>query len=122
MHTIYLEQKFETFPKRQILDSSKLKEFADDICKFDENGSKFSKRIENTVGKGEITHEQFLLSHSVFKSIMLQTRRNKDLFGKELSNDKGRPACFEQANIHQNLLQINILTLFQTTNLILFLN
>ena len=34
------------FPKRQILDSSKLKEFADDSFKFDENGRKFSKRIE----------------------------------------------------------------------------
>ena len=29
--------------RRQILDSSKLKEFADDIFKFDENGRKLSK-------------------------------------------------------------------------------
>ena len=50
------------FSKRQILDSSKLKEFADGNFKFDENGRKFSKRVENTVGKGEIAHyEQFLL-------------------------------------------------------------
>ena len=28
------------FPKRQILDSSKLKEFADDNFEFDENGGK----------------------------------------------------------------------------------
>ena len=34
---------------------SKLKEFADDNFKFDENGRKLSKRLENTVGKGEIT-------------------------------------------------------------------
>ena len=47
--------------RRQILDSSKLKEFADDNVKFDENGIKLSKRIENTVGKGEIArYEQFL--------------------------------------------------------------
>ena len=39
------------FPKRQILDSSKLKEFADDNFKFHENGRKSSKRVENTVGK-----------------------------------------------------------------------
>ena len=39
------------FPKRQNLDSSKLKEFADDILKFDINGRKFSKWVENTVGK-----------------------------------------------------------------------
>ena len=46
----------------QILDSSKLKEFADDNFKFDENGRKRSKRVENTVGKGEIArYEQFLL-------------------------------------------------------------
>ena len=33
----------EPFPKRQILDSSKPKEFADDNFKFDENGRDFSK-------------------------------------------------------------------------------
>ena len=42
-------------------DSSKLKEFADDNFKFDENGKRLSKRVENTVGKGEIArYEQFL--------------------------------------------------------------
>ena len=50
------------FPKQQILESSKLKEFADDSFKVGENGRKFSKWIENTVGKGEIAcYEQFLL-------------------------------------------------------------
>ena len=45
-----------------ILDSSKLKEVADDNFKFDENGKKLSKWVENTVGKGEIARcEQFLL-------------------------------------------------------------
>ena len=40
----------------------KLKEFADDNFKFDENSRKLSKRVENTVGKGEIArYEQFLL-------------------------------------------------------------
>ena len=39
-----------------------MKEFADDNFKFDENGRKLSKQVENTVGKGEIAHyEQFLL-------------------------------------------------------------
>ena len=38
-----------------------MKEFADDNFKFDENGRKFSKRVEDTVGKGEIArNEQFL--------------------------------------------------------------
>ena len=54
---------------------SKLKEFADDNFKFYENVKKFSKWIENTVGKGEI-------AHSVFKRLVLQTRKNQDLFGK----------------------------------------
>ena len=49
------------FPKRQILDSANLKEFADDNFKFAESGRWFSKRVENTKGKGEIAgHEQFL--------------------------------------------------------------
>ena len=53
--------------KRQILDSSKLKKFADDIFKFHEKGRKFSKRDENIVGKGEIArNEQFLLFTQCF--------------------------------------------------------
>ena len=39
--------------KPQILDSSKLVEFADDNFKLDENGGKFSKKVQNTVGKGK---------------------------------------------------------------------
>ena len=50
------------FPKQQILDSSKLKELADDNFKLDDNDSMFSKWVENTVRKGEIArYEQFLL-------------------------------------------------------------
>ena len=49
-------------PKQQILDSSKLKEFADDNFKFDESERKLFKHVKNTVGKGEIArYEQFLL-------------------------------------------------------------
>ena len=40
-----------TVPKGQISDSSKLKNFAGDNFKFQESGRKFSKRVENTVGK-----------------------------------------------------------------------
>ena len=55
-------------PKGQILDCSKLKELADDSFKFDENGRQFSKRVENTVGKGEIAcYEQFLLFPQCFQ-------------------------------------------------------
>ena len=38
------------FPKQKILDSFKLKEFVDDNFKVGENGGKFFKQIENTVG------------------------------------------------------------------------
>ena len=55
-------------PDDKILDSSKLKEFADDNFKFDENGRKLSKRAENTLGKGEIArYEQFLLFPRCFQ-------------------------------------------------------
>ena len=56
------------FPKQQILDASKLKEFADDNFKPDEGGRKIWKRVENTVGKGEIArYEQFLLFPQCFQ-------------------------------------------------------
>ena len=45
-----------------------MKEFADDNFKFDENGRKLSKWVENTVGKGEIArYEQFLLFPQCFQ-------------------------------------------------------
>ena len=66
------------FPKRQILDTSKLKEFADNIVKFDENGRRFFKLVENTVGKGEIAcYKQLFL-------FPLQTHKKQGLFGKGL--------------------------------------
>ena len=56
------------FPNDKILNSSKLKEFADDNFEFNDNGRKFSKRVENTVGKGEIArYEQFLLFPQCFQ-------------------------------------------------------
>ena len=46
-----------------------LKEFADDNSKFDDNGEKFSERIENTMGKGEIAcYRQFLLFPQISKN------------------------------------------------------
>ena len=57
-----LSSAYLPFPRRQILDSSKLKEFAEDNLRFGENGSEFSNKVENTVGKGGIAcYEQFLL-------------------------------------------------------------
>ena len=63
-----LEISNQPITGRQILDSFKLKEFADDNFKFDENGRKLSKQVENTVGKGEIArYEQFLLFPRCFQ-------------------------------------------------------
>ena len=54
--------------RRQILDSSKSKEFADNNFKFDKNGRQLSKHVENTVGKGEIArYMQFLLFPECFQ-------------------------------------------------------
>ena len=51
--------------------------------KFDENGRKFSKGIQNTVGKGEIAHnEQFLLFPQCFQKICATDKKNQGLFGK----------------------------------------
>ena len=48
--------------------TSKLNKFADDYFKFDKNGRKLSKCVENTVGKGEIArYEQFLLFPQCFQ-------------------------------------------------------
>ena len=42
--------------------------FADDNFKFYGNGRKFSKQVENTVGKGEIAcYKQFLLFPQCFQ-------------------------------------------------------
>ena len=60
-HYRFFQDPFNPFPNGNILDWSKLKEFADDNFKFDENSRKFSRRVENTVEKGEIArYEQFL--------------------------------------------------------------
>ena len=57
-------------PDNKILDWSKLKQSADDNFEFDVNSRKFSKLVENTVGKGEIArYEQFLLFPQCFQKV-----------------------------------------------------
>ena len=52
---------------RQILDSTKLKELADQNFEYGGNGIESSKRVENTVGEGEIAcYKQFLLFPQCF--------------------------------------------------------
>ena len=89
------------FPKQQNLDSSKFKALADENLKFDENGRGFSKRVENTVGKGEIArYKQFLLSPQCFQRLVLQTHKNQGLFGKGFNNSSFN----QQRMCHLNML------------------
>ena len=63
-----------------------MKEFANDYFKFDKNGRKFSKWVENTMGKGEIAHfaltEQFFL----LKDLYYRHVKNQGLIGKGLKS------------------------------------
>ena len=72
-------------PIHKNLDTSKLKEFADDNFKFDENSRKFSKRVENTEKEKLLVASSFSYSHSVFKRLVLQTHQNQGLFRKGLN-------------------------------------
>ena len=81
-----------------------MKEFADN-SKFDENGRKFSKWLENTVGKGEIVcNEQFSIVFS--KGLYRRHVKTRAYFGrvKHLYNTMiykiGQTVCF--ANWVQN--------------------
>ena len=46
---LFEKAAFSLFPKWQILDAYKLKEYADKNFKFDETGKRFSKWVENNV-------------------------------------------------------------------------
>ena len=76
----------EPITRRKILDSSKPKEFAEDNFKFDKNGSKLSKRVENIVGKGEISrYEQFLLFPQCFQQACFPGASKVSLCGNGLT-------------------------------------
>ena len=66
--TLVVWERFNPFPNDKFWTPSKLKEFADNNFKFDENGTKFFNKLENTVRKGEIArYEQFLLFSQCFQ-------------------------------------------------------
>ena len=72
------------------LDSSILKEFADDNFKFDEDSTKLSKQVENTERRGELlSMSDISFSHSVFKRLVLQNHKTQGLFGKGLPFKSG---------------------------------
>ena len=63
-----------------------MKEFADDNFKFDKNGRKLFKRVENTVRKGEIARdEQFLLFPVFSKGLFPKGRQKVLLCGNGLT-------------------------------------
>ena len=77
------------FPKQQILDTFKQKEFADINFKFDENRRMFSQRLENTVGNGEIAHyEQFLLFPQCFQKTCTADTYNQGLVWERVKDKK----------------------------------
>ena len=96
------------YTRRQILDSSKLKEFADDNFRFDENGGKFSERVEKTVGKGEIAvgkgeigrYKQFFSFFSTEFSRDFSCRhiKKRGLFGEGLTLYQTIPHCNDSGN------------------------
>ena len=65
-----------------------MKEFADDNFKFDENGRKFSKRVENTGKRRNCSLRAISPFPTMISRLVLQTRENQGLFGKGLTNDK----------------------------------
>ena len=57
--------------------------FADDDFKVDENDRKLSKRVESTVGKGEIApNEQFLLFPLFSKDMYCRHVKTRACLGK----------------------------------------
>ena len=77
---------FNPLPDDKIVDWSKLKQIADDNLKFEENGRKLFKPVENTVGKKEnlLVTSNFSFSHSVFKGFVSQGRQKVSLCGNGL--------------------------------------
>ena len=80
-HTIY-----KPITRLQILDSSKLKKFADVNFKFDENGRKLSKWEKKTLWEKEklLVTSNFSFSHRVFKRLVSQGRQKVSLCGNGL--------------------------------------
>ena len=75
----------QPFTKRQLLDSSKVKEFADDNFKFDKNGRTFFKRGRKHCGKRRNGSFRTIFPFpTVFsKDLYCRHVKTRDLFGKE---------------------------------------
>ena len=82
--TLVAWKRINPLPNDKFWTPSKLKEFADDNFKFDENGIKFFNRLENTVRKGEIArYGQFLIFSQCFQRLVLHTVKTRACLGKD---------------------------------------
>ena len=72
---------------------SELKGFADDNVEYDEDDEKFSKRVENTMGKRRncSLRASSSFSYSVFKRLVQQTVKSRAYLGKDQSNNQRTP-------------------------------
>ena len=67
-HSVFKSSLFQGCLTHYQMTNFRLFRIADDNLKFDENGRKLSKPVENTMGKGEIAcDEQFLLFPQCFQ-------------------------------------------------------
>ena len=99
----------QPFPKRQILDSSKLKEFAENNFKFDGNGGKFIKGLKRLWEKEKLlVTSNISFSHIVFNRLVLQTRKNQGLFGKGLKNFSSETIDWIFTKFHRNVPWIKV--------------
>ena len=79
-----------TISRQQILDSSKLNEFADDNFKFDENDRKLFKWVENTGKRRNCSLRAISpFAHNVFKRLVSQGCQKVSLCGNGLKGEGG---------------------------------
>ena len=72
----------QIFRKGQILGSTKLIKFADNNFKFDENDRKFSKRVENNVGREIACYKRFPFSTVFSKDLFCRHIITRACWGK----------------------------------------
>ena len=105
-HSDMTEILLNRLPDDKILDWSKLKQSADDNFKFDVNSRKFSKLVENTVGKVEIArYEQFLL-FPVFCPEIKSTGTNGPLSLKKVGHFRKYGAQYDANSLSALIRQV----------------
>ena len=83
-----ISSRVDKWQKNKILNPSKLLAFADNNFEFDKNGRKKTPWEKEKL----LVMSNFSFSQSVFKILVLQTRKNKRLFGKGFEVDQKLPS------------------------------